>query len=67
MLVVYCSDDSNCNHEPAPENVAYFDNIYPPSTPWEGGPRTVPFTTGVTFSWNIRSDALGLPNYTPVG
>lgn len=66
-LVVYCSDDSNCNHQPASDSVAFFDTIYGATTPWEGASRSVTFTSGVTFTWNIRSDSQDLPNYSAVG
>lgn len=65
--MVYCSDDSNCNHLPASDSFVSFDTIYGPTTPWEGAPRTVTFTTGVAFSWDIRADAQDLPTYSAVG
>ena len=34
---------------------------------WEGGPQSCTFPSGVTFGWNIPSNAQSQPNYSSVG
>ncbi len=34
---------------------------------WEGGPQQCTFPSGVTFGWNIPSNAQAQADYTSVG
>ncbi|KAE8454466.1 hypothetical protein EG329_000089 [Mollisiaceae sp. DMI_Dod_QoI] len=64
-VVVYCPNDSDCNHNPPAG-----DGCVRPgggTYHWEGSPQSCTFTTGVTFSWNIASNAQSQPNFAYVG
>ncbi|KAH7419539.1 hypothetical protein BKA64DRAFT_737701 [Cadophora sp. MPI-SDFR-AT-0126] len=65
-VVLYCANDGNCNFNPGPG-----DQCLPTNggvQHWEGGNQKCTFPgTGTTFTWNIRSDAQQLKDYTQVG
>ncbi|KAH8896152.1 hypothetical protein GQ53DRAFT_619679, partial [Thozetella sp. PMI_491] len=66
-FVVYCEDDSNCNHQPrsSKEECDFHQDGF---RTWEGTNDSCNFgSQGVTFSWHIDSDAQGRPDYTKVG
>ncbi|KAK3942813.1 hypothetical protein QBC46DRAFT_231582, partial [Diplogelasinospora grovesii] len=67
-LVVYCPNDSDCNNitfQPSSDNVCQMSsgNYYT----WEGGSKSCTFPTGVTFTWDIESNAQSQANYAYVG
>lgn len=64
-VVVYCANDGNCNFNPAGANACRPSNSG--LTYWEGGNKGCTFSTGTTFSWNVRGDAQQKPDYTQVG
>ncbi|KAK4099288.1 hypothetical protein N658DRAFT_453303, partial [Parathielavia hyrcaniae] len=71
-LVVYCANDSDCSnpsYKPSPDNVCvkYSTTYNGQSNIWKGGSQSCTFPSGVSFSWNIRSDAQSQPNYANVG
>ncbi|KAK1753115.1 hypothetical protein QBC47DRAFT_424474 [Echria macrotheca] len=64
--VVYCANDSDCNHFPGSGNQCIPDGGG--ITHWEGGDKRCTFPgTGTEFKWNIRSDAQSQANYVNVG
>ncbi|KAK3390289.1 hypothetical protein B0H63DRAFT_519519 [Podospora didyma] len=64
-LVVYCANDSNCSFFPSGSNKC----VPPPGglTTWAAHPGSCTFSTGVTFLWNLVSNAQTYPNYAVVG
>ncbi|KAL2143660.1 hypothetical protein VTI28DRAFT_10167 [Corynascus sepedonium] len=71
-IVVYCANDSDCSqlsYSPPRDNVC----VKGVSTTeeayhiWEGSEQSCTFPTGVTFTWNIPSDAQSRPDYTYIG
>ncbi|KAH6621524.1 hypothetical protein B0J18DRAFT_229071 [Chaetomium sp. MPI-SDFR-AT-0129] len=71
-IVVYCANDSDCSnltYNPPSDNVCVkgtssSSEVY---HIWEGSSQSCTFPTGVTFSWNIPSNAQSQPNYSSVG
>ncbi|KAI1640729.1 hypothetical protein F4809DRAFT_350434 [Biscogniauxia mediterranea] len=66
-VVVYCADDSNCNNVPTGPNECEFrsESTY---HLWEGSSQSCEFgQTGVSFSWNIESNAQSQATYSQVG
>jgi len=63
----YCPNDGDCNRNPGSGNSC----VPPPGgiARWEGATRNCRFSTGVTFTWNVRADAQNnsVRNYTSVG
>ncbi|KAK4224307.1 hypothetical protein QBC38DRAFT_485810 [Podospora fimiseda] len=60
-VVLYCPNDSSCSH--TPNNACTYGNIIT----WEGGYKSCTFPTGVTFWWNIVSNAQSYANFAVVG
>ncbi|KAK0707020.1 hypothetical protein B0T26DRAFT_620093, partial [Lasiosphaeria miniovina] len=62
-LVVYCPNDGNCGTYPTGSNIVAYSYI----AAWEGATYGATFTSGVTFYWNIYSNAQSYANYRNVG
>ncbi|KAK4143178.1 uncharacterized protein C8A04DRAFT_12618 [Dichotomopilus funicola] len=71
-IVAYCADDANCSsvgyNIPANDAcVVSSSTAYEDWHQWEGGSQSCTFaSTGVTFTWDIPSNAQSLPNYSSV-
>ncbi|KAK3312813.1 hypothetical protein B0H66DRAFT_537898 [Apodospora peruviana] len=65
--VVYCANDSNCNFNPSSANKCNTSSIARGQIKWEGATKSCTFSTGTKFTWNIRSDAQSLKDYSNVG
>ncbi|KAK3403102.1 hypothetical protein B0T20DRAFT_17185 [Sordaria brevicollis] len=70
--VVYCANDSDCNnlavgHLEKDVCVKKFSNDPGVFNIWEGSTQSCTFSTGVTFTWYIPSNAQTLPDYSYVG
>ncbi|KAI0509681.1 hypothetical protein F5B22DRAFT_648702 [Xylaria bambusicola] len=63
-LVVYCSNDSNCNFFPSDANKCVPTKGI---LTWEIPNGLCAFNTGESFHWNIRSNAQSQENYSVVG
>ncbi|KUJ09212.1 uncharacterized protein LY89DRAFT_788118 [Mollisia scopiformis] len=62
-VVVYCPNDSDCNHSPPSGDGCFISGI----DTWEGFEQSCTFSTGTTFTWNIEAYAQSEPDYTEVG
>lgn len=63
--VVYCPNDSDCNHPPDSDNICTMSSNF--LFTWEGAAQACTFPTGVRFAWFINADAQSQPDYTHVG
>ncbi|KAL8393866.1 hypothetical protein RB595_003571 [Gaeumannomyces hyphopodioides] len=61
--VVYCPNDSDCNRNPGAGNSCVPGGIIT----WERSNGSCRFSTGVTFTWGIASNAQSFPNFQQVG
>lgn len=64
-VVVYCPDDSNCNHNPGSGDGC--DHPRGGTFTWEGSQESCTFSTGTIFTWDIESNAQSQPNFAQVG
>ncbi|KAI0096060.1 hypothetical protein GGR51DRAFT_544369 [Nemania sp. FL0031] len=66
--VVFCTDDSNCNFNPGPGNECIPNDHLNGNglETWETN-GSCTFSTGVTFTWSIQSNAQSQPNFSVVG
>ncbi|KAI9150340.1 hypothetical protein HJFPF1_10102 [Paramyrothecium foliicola] len=65
-IIVYCPDDSNCNHQPSSDNQCFMttSSLYT----WEGRTNAgCAFTSGVTFRFTLPANAKTRPLYSAVG
>ncbi|KAK4226279.1 hypothetical protein QBC38DRAFT_500487 [Podospora fimiseda] len=62
-VIVYCPNDGNCRYAPNNSNSCKYNYVLT----WEGGEKSCKFSTGVTFRWNIMSNAQSLANWSNVG
>lgn len=67
----YCANDGDCNNLSV---VHPNTNVCTKSRSgtrsyhtWEGSTQSCTFGSGITFTWNIPSNAQSLPNYNYVG
>ena len=61
----YCANDSDCDFNPASGNECIPNGGG--VTVWEGFPESCEFSTGITFSWDIESNAKSQPYFSQVG
>ncbi|KAI1112927.1 hypothetical protein F5Y14DRAFT_420018 [Nemania sp. NC0429] len=63
--VLYCADDSNCQHVPSAANIVRISSDG--YCDWEQQNQTATFSTGTVFTWDIDISARVAPVYHTVG